>query len=490
MTATTLSPALVAHLPTGLLIDGHWGPASGRATFEVTDPATAQPIFDVSDATPADAVRALDAAHAAAPAWRAVAPRERSELLRAVFERLVARADDVAALITAEAGKPLAEARAEVVYGAEFLRWFAEQAVRADGLVRTAPAGGSKQYVSRRPVGPALLITPWNFPIAMATRKIAPALAAGCTVVIKPAELTPMTTLLVAEIIRSEAERRGLPTGIVNVVPTTQAGPVTEPLFEDPRLRKVSFTGSTRVGQLLLAQASKNVLRSSMELGGNAPFVVFEDADLDAAVQGALIAKLRNSGQSCVAANRFLVHDAVARPFAEKFATAVGALVTAPGTQPGAQVGPLINEAAVEKVGGLVDDAAAHGAQVLTGGARLDRPGHFYEPTVLTGVSADARVVTEEIFGPVAPIVAFGSDDEAYELANGTPFGLAAYAYTTSLARAQRAMDEIEAGMIGINRGLVSDASAPFGGVKSSGLGREGAEAGMEEYQETVYVAL
>jgi succinate-semialdehyde dehydrogenase/glutarate-semialdehyde dehydrogenase len=490
MTATTLSPAFVAHLPTGLLVDGHWGPAAGGATFEVTDPATAEPIFDVSDATPADAIRALDAAHAAAPAWRAVPPRERSELLRAVFERLVARADDVAALITAEAGKPLAEARAEVLYGAEFLRWFAEQAVRADGLVRTAPSGTNKQYVSRRPVGPTLLITPWNFPIAMATRKIGPALAAGCTVVIKPASLTPMTTLLVAEIIRSEAAARGLPTGIVNVVPTSQSGPVTEPLFEDPRLRKVSFTGSTRVGQILLAQASKNVLRSSMELGGNAPFVVFEDADLDAAVEGALIAKLRNSGQSCVAANRFLVHDAVARAFAEKFAEAMAEKVTAPGAQPGADVGPLISEAALEKVTGLVDDAVAQGAQVLTGGARLERRGHFFEPTVLTGVSGDARVVTEEIFGPVAPIVIFGSDDEAYELANGTPFGLAAYAYTTSLARAQRAMDEIEAGMIGINRGLVSDASAPFGGVKASGLGREGGEAGMEEYQETVYVAL
>ena len=490
MTATTLSPAFVAHLPTGLLVDGHWGPAGDGATFEVTDPATTEPLFDVSDATPADAVRALDAAHAAAPAWRAVPPRERSDLLRAVFDRLVARAGDIAALITAEAGKPLAEARAEVVYGAEFLRWFAEQAVRADGLVRTAPSGTNKQYVSRRPVGPTLLITPWNFPIAMATRKIAPALAAGCTVVIKPAELTPMTTLLVAEIIRSEAEARGLPTGIVNVVPTTQAGPVTGPLFEDPRLRKVSFTGSTRVGSILLAQASKNVLRASMELGGNAPFVVFEDADLDAAVQGALIAKLRSSGQSCVAANRFLVHDAVAHTFAEKLAAAMGAKVTGPGTQPGAEVGPLINEAAVEKVTGLVDDAVAQGAQVLTGGGRLDRPGHFFEPTVLTGISPDARIVTEEIFGPVAPIVAFGSDDEAYELANGTPFGLAAYAYTTSLDRARRAMDDIEAGMIGINRGLVSDASAPFGGVKASGLGREGGEAGMEEYQETVYVAL
>lgn len=490
MTATTLSPAFVAHLPTGLLVDGHWGPAAGGATFEVTDPATGEPIFDVSDAAPSDAVRALDAAHAAAPAWRAVPPRERSELLRAVFERLVARTDDVAALITAEAGKPLAEARAEVVYGAEFLRWFAEQAVRSDGLVRTAPSGANKQYVSRRPVGPSLLITPWNFPIAMATRKIAPALAAGCTVVVKPAALTPMTTLLVAEIVRSEAAERGLPTGIVNVVPTTQAGAVTGPLFEDPRLRKVSFTGSTRVGRSLLAQAATNVLRTSMELGGNAPFIVFEDADLDAAVEGALVAKLRNSGQSCVAANRFLVHDAVAHAFAERFAAAVGAKVTGPGWQPGSEVGPLISESAVETVSGLVDDAVAQGAQVLTGGSRLDRPGHFFEPTVLTGVGRDARVVTEEIFGPVAPIVAFGSDDEAYELANGTPFGLAAYAYTTSLARAQRVMEEIEAGMIGVNRGLVSDASAPFGGVKSSGLGREGGEAGMAEFQETVYVAL
>jgi len=490
MTATTLSPAFVAHLPTGLLVDGHWGPAAGRATFEVTDPATAEPIFDVSDATPDDAVRALDAAHAAAPAWRAVPPRERSELLRAVFARLVARADDVAALITAEAGKPLAEARAEVLYGAEFLRWFAEQAVRSDGLVRTAPAGGTTQYVSRRPVGPSLLITPWNFPIAMATRKIAPALAAGCTVVVKPASLTPMTTLLVAEVIRSEAAERGLPTGIVNVVPTSRSAPVTEPLFGDPRLRKVSFTGSTRVGQTLLAQAATNVLRTSMELGGNAPFVVFEDADLDAAVEGALIAKLRNSGQSCVAANRFLVHDAVARTFAERLAAAMGAKVTGPGTQPGVEVGPLISESAVESVAGLVDDAVGQGAQVLTGGSRPDGPGHFFEPTVLTGVGHDARVVTEEIFGPVAPVVAFGSDDEAFELANGTEYGLAAYAYTTSLARARRVMEEVEAGMIGINRGLVSDASAPFGGMKSSGLGREGGEAGMEEFQETVYVAL
>ncbi|HEV6954139.1 MAG TPA: NAD-dependent succinate-semialdehyde dehydrogenase [Promicromonospora sp.] len=490
MTATTLSPALVAHLPTGLLVDGHWGPAADRSTFEVADPATGQGIFDVADATPADAVRALDAAHAAAPAWRAVPPRERSELLRAVYARLVARADDIAALITAEAGKPLAEARAEVVYGAEFLRWFAEEAVRADGLVRRAPSGTNTQYVSRRPVGPSLLITPWNFPIAMATRKIAPALAAGCTVVVKPSELTPLTTLLVAEIVRSEAEERGLPTGIVNVVPTTHAADVTGPLFEDPRLRKVSFTGSTGVGRTLLAQASANVLRSSMELGGNAPFVVFEDADLDAAVEGALIAKLRNSGQSCVAANRFLVHDSVARDFADRFARAVGEQVTAPGTQPGAQVGPLISEAAVEKVAGLVDDAVAQGAQVLTGGSRLDRPGHFFEPTVLAGVSGDATIVTEEIFGPVAPIVRFGTDDEAYELANSTPYGLAAYAYTTSLARAQRAMEDIEAGMIGINRGLVSDASAPFGGVKASGLGREGGDVGIDEYQETVYVAL
>ncbi|QJW37078.1 NAD-dependent succinate-semialdehyde dehydrogenase [Cellulosimicrobium protaetiae] len=487
---SNLSPALVAHVPTGLLVDGHWGPAEGGRTFEVEDPATEESLFDVADASPADALRALDAAHRAAPAWRATPPRERGEVLRAVHDRVVARADDVAALITAECGKPLAEARAEVLYGADFLRWYGEQAVRAEGLARTAPAGGNRQLVFRRPVGPALLVTPWNFPIAMATRKIGPALAAGCTVVIKPARLTPLTTALVAEVIRSELADRGLPTGVVNVVPSSRAADVTEPLLADERLRKLSFTGSTAVGRTLLEKAAPQVLRTSMELGGNAPFLVFADADLDAAVEGALVAKLRNAGQSCVAANRFLVHDAVAREFAQRLATAFEGLRVGPGAQEGTQVGPLIETKAVDKVAELVDAASDGGAQVLTGADRPRSTGYFYAPTVLSGVDPDARVVTEEIFGPVAPVVAFGDDDEGLALANATEYGLAAYAYTTSLDRAVRVSEEVEAGMIGINRGMVSDASAPFGGLKQSGLGREGGEAGLEEYLETVYVAL
>ncbi len=490
MTAPTLSPAFVSHLPTGMLVDGHWGPATGGRTFEVVDPATEEVLFDVADATPEDGRRALAAAAQAAPAWRATAPRERSELLRAVYERLVARADDVAALITAECGKTRTEARAEVLYGADFLRWYAEQAVRFDGLARTAPAGGNRQLVHRRPVGPALLITPWNFPIAMATRKIGPALAAGCPVVIKPARLTPMTTMLVAEVIRSELEDRGLPAGVVNVVPTARAADVTSPLLADPRLRKVSFTGSTAVGRTLLEQAAGQVLKASMELGGNAPFVVMADADLDAAVEGAMVAKLRNAGQSCVAANRFVVHESVAREFSRRLSDRFEALRLGHGAEDGVDLGPLIEPKAVDKVDELVADAADHGAQVLTGGERLGRKGYFYRPTVLAGVDRDARVVTEEVFGPVAPVVAFGDDDEAIELANDTEYGLAAYAYTTSLDRAVRLSEELEAGMIGINRGLVSDASAPFGGLKQSGLGREGGEAGLEEFLETVYVAL
>ena len=490
MAAAPLSPALVAHLPTGMLAGGHWGPAAGGRTFEVADPATGQVLFDVADASADDGRRALDSASGAAAAWRAVAPRERSELLRAVYERIVARADAFASLITAECGKPLAEARAEVLYGADFLRWYAEQAVRTDGLVRTAPAGTNRQHVHRRPVGPALLVTPWNFPIAMATRKIGPALAAGCTVVIKPAHATPLTTMLVAEVIRSELADRGLPAGVVNVVPTTSAGDVVGPLLADERLRKLSFTGSTAVGSSLLRQAADQVLNCSMELGGNAPFVVFADADLDAALEGATVAKLRNAGQSCVAANRFLVHDSLAREFARRLADRFARLRVGRGWDDGVDVGPLIDARAVEKVDALVSDATDHGAQVLTGGSAPDGPGSFYTPAVLAGVDAGQRVVREEIFGPVAPVVAFADDDEAIELANDTEYGLAAYAYTTSLDRALRASDEIEAGMIGINRGMVSDASAPFGGVKQSGLGREGGEAGLEEYLETVYVAL
>src|SRR5690606_13405466 len=455
---SSLSPALVAHVPTGLLIDGHWGPAEGGGTFEVEDPATEESLFDVADASPADALRALDAAHRAAPAWRATPPRERGEVLRAVHDRVVARADDVAALITAECGKPRAEARAEVLYGADFLRWYAEQAVRAEGLARTAPAGGNRQLVFRRPVGPALLVTPWNFPIAMATRKIATALAAGCTVVVKPARLTPLTTALVAEVIRSELAERGLPTGVVNVLPSSRAADVTEPLLSDERLRKLSSTGSTAVGRTLLEKAAPQVLRTSMELGGNAPILVSADADLDAAVEGALVAKLRNAGQSCVAANRFLVHDAVAREFAQRLATAFEGLRVGPGAQEGTQVGPLVEAKAVDKVAELVDAASDGGAQVLTGADRPRSPGHFYAPTVLSGVDPDARVVSEEFFGRVAPGVAFGVDDEGLALANATEYGLAAYAYTASLDRAVRVAEEVEAGMIGINRGMVSDA--------------------------------
>lgn len=486
--ASVASSALPDHLPTGLLVDGAWS-AGADGSFEVHDPATGTVLCEVADASPDDALRALTAAHDAADAWRRTSPRERSDLLRAVFDRMITSTEDIAAVITAEGGKPLAESRAEVAYGAEFVRWYSEQAVRLPGTVRTAPGGGT-QLVRRRPVGPALLITPWNFPLAMATRKIAPALAAGCTVIVKPARLTPLTTLLVAEIFRDELAARGLPAGVINVVPTSRSGPVTGPLLSDPRLRKLSFTGSTEVGQGLLRSAADGVLRTSMELGGNAPFLVFADADLDAAVEGAMIAKMRNAGQTCVAANRFLVHESVADDFAARLTAAFDELVVGDGVQPGVTVGPLIDHGAVESVASAVQAAVDGGARVRTGGDAPSGPGSFYSPTVLTDVARDARVVIEETFGPVAPIVTFGSDDDALALANGTQYGLVAYAYTRDVGRALLLSQEIEAGMIGINRGLVSDASAPFGGLKHSGLGREGGEAGLDEYLETVYVAL
>ncbi|WP_402467862.1 NAD-dependent succinate-semialdehyde dehydrogenase [Isoptericola aurantiacus] len=488
MTATTL-PSPVRDVPTQVLVGGEWRPASGGATFEVSDPATEEVLTSVADGTGEDGLAALAAAHEAAPAWAAVAPRDRAELLRACFEAIVDRTEELAALITAEGGKPLAESRAEVAYGAEFFRWFAEEAVRAPGLLRTAPAGANRQLVHRRPVGPALLITPWNFPIAMATRKIGPALAAGCPVVIKPAQLTPLTTMAVAEIVRGELAARDLPAGVINVVPTSSARTVTAPVIADPRLRKLSFTGSTGVGRVLLGQAAEQVLNCSMELGGNAPFVVFADADLDAAVEGAMVAKLRNGGQSCVGANRFLVDSAVAGEFADRLAARFERLTVGPGAE-GHDVGPLIGADAVAKVHELVDDATGRGARALTGGELPDGPGYFYPPTVLADVPADARCVAEEIFGPVAPVVVFDGADAGIALANDTEYGLAAYAYTRDVDLAMRAAHEIDSGMIGINRGMVSDASAPFGGVKQSGLGREGGEAGLEEYLETVYVAM
>lgn len=490
MSPTSLPPDVAAHVPTGLLVDGRWRHATGGATFEVQDPATAQTLFDVADAGVDDGFAALDAADRAWPRWRAVAPRERSDLLRAVFDAMTARAEDLAALVTAEGGKPLAESRAEVAYAAEYVRWYSEEAVRSGGLTRRAPAGTHHQLVLRRPVGPALLITPWNFPIAMITRKVAPALAAGCPVVIKPARLTPLTTAFFAEIVREELEGRDLPTGVINVLPTSSARRLTEPLLADGRLRKLSFTGSTEVGRGLLRQAAEHILRTSMELGGNAPFLVFADADLDAAVEGAVAAKMRNSGQTCVAANRFLIQEPVVAEFTDRLTRAFGELVVGHGADPGTTVGPLIEADAVTRVEQVVAEAVDGGARVRIGGRRPAGPGYFYLPTVLSGVAPDARAVQEEVFGPVAPVVSFGTEDEGVAMANATEFGLVAYAYTRDVGRAMRLTESVEAGMIGLNRGMVSDASAPFGGVKESGLGREGGEAGIEEYLETVYVAL
>jgi succinate-semialdehyde dehydrogenase/glutarate-semialdehyde dehydrogenase len=489
--ATHLPATHLPDLPTGILIDGQWRDAAAGGSFAVHDPATGAELLHVADAGAEDGLAALAAADDALPAWRAVAPRERAELLRGVFDQVIARIDEFAAVITAEGGKPLAESRAEVLYGAEYVRWYSEQAVRINGMTRTAPSGANRQLVLQRGVGPALLITPWNFPLAMATRKIAPALAAGCTVVVKPAGLTPLTTALFAEVVRAELAARALPAGVINVVPTSSSGALVEPLLADSRLRKLSFTGSTEVGRVLLRGAAEGVLRTSMELGGNAPFLVFDDADVPAAVEGALAAKMRNAGQTCVAANRFLVHESVAEEFSAGLAAAFSRLVVGAGSAAGTTVGPLIEAKAVDRVEEVVAQAVDSGATVLVGGGRpTELSGYFFNPTVLTGVDAGARAVREEIFGPVAPIVTFETEDQALDLANSTEFGLVAYAYTRDVSRAFRVAERIESGMLGINRGMVSDASAPFGGVKSSGLGREGGEAGIEEYLESIYVAL
>ena len=478
--------ALPAGVPTDLFINGRWQPGSAGQRFAVDDPATGTELASVADATSQDAMAALDAAAAAADSWRRTAPRVRGELLRRGYEAIMARVEDFALLMTLEMGKPLAEARGEVAYGAEFLRWFSEEAVRIYGRYSAAPDGAQRMLVTKRPVGPCLLITPWNFPLAMATRKSAPALAAGCTVVIKPAALTPLTTLLFAKVMQEV----GVPDGVINVIPTTRSGPVTGPLFDDQRLRKLSFTGSTEVGRTLLRQAANGVLRTSMELGGNAPFVVFDDADVEAAVTGAFNAKLRNGGQACTSANRLYVQAGIAEEFTARLAERVGAMRVGPGVDPGTQLGPVIDATALERIAGLVTDAQAAGARVLTGGAVLDRPGWFYEPTVLADVPTDARVMTEEIFGPVAPISTFATEDDAVALANGTPFGLISYVFTENLARALRMSERIETGMLAVNAGVISNPAAPFGGVKQSGLGREGSAEGIEEYLETVYVGI
>ncbi|WP_029149352.1 NAD-dependent succinate-semialdehyde dehydrogenase [Microbacterium indicum] len=480
----TAESDLLSSVPTGLRIGGAW--VATDATFAVRDPATDAVIAQVADATAEHATRALDAAVAAQDAWAATPPRTRSDILRRAWEIVQERAEEIALLMTLEMGKPLAESRGEVAYGGEFLRWFSEEAVRISGRYGAVPEGTGRMIVSQRPVGPAFLITPWNFPLAMATRKIAPALAAGCTVVVKPAQLAPLTTLLLTQILVDA----GVPDGVVNVVTSSSSRRVSEPIIADPRLRKLSFTGSTPVGRQLMKQAADGVLRVSMELGGNAPFVVFGDADLDAAVEGALAAKFRNIGQACTAANRFIVHSSVAPEFARRVTEAVRAMRIGRGTEDGVAIGPLIDGDAVAKARDLVADAAGRGARILAGGSPVDRPGTFFEPTVLAGVTSAAEIWREEIFGPVLAIAEFDTEDEAVRLANDTEYGLVSYVFTQDLARGHRMIDRLETGMMGLNAGVVSNAAAPFGGVRQSGVGREGGAEGIHEYLETKYTLL
>ena len=472
-------------VPKQLYIDGEWRDGS-KGTFSVEDPATGETLVDVADASEDDAKAALDAAAAAGPEWAAYPPRERGEILRRAFEMIIAHEDELALLMTLEMGKPLKESKAEVAYGAEFLRWFSEQAVRIEGRYATSPNGQGRLLTMQQPVGPCLLITPWNFPLAMGTRKVGPAIAAGCTMVVKPAQLTPLSMLMLAKIL----EDAGLPKGVLNLVTATSSGETMGPLIADPRLRKLSFTGSTEVGKKLMAQASDNLLRLSMELGGNAPFIVFDDADIDSAVQGAVIAKMRNIGEACTAANRFHVAGSVADEFAEKLAGKLGSMKVGRGTDDGVEVGPLIDDNQRSKVSELVEDAVGRGAKALVGGHARDGAGYFYDPTVLTEVPDDARLLSEEIFGPVAPVKGFADEDEAIAAANDTEFGLVAYVFTSNLKRALRVCEKLETGMVGLNQGMVSNAAAPFGGIKQSGFGREGGPEGIEEYLETKYVAV
>jgi succinate-semialdehyde dehydrogenase / glutarate-semialdehyde dehydrogenase len=486
MSISSNEQAVVDAVIPRLLVGGEWRDAGAGGTFPVEDPSTGEELCRVADARPEDAMAALDAAVAAQGAWAAHPPRERGEILRRAYEAIVGRADELALLMTLEMGKPVAESRAEVAYAAEFFRWFAEEAVRIDGRYAVAPNGAGRLLTMKQPVGPCVLITPWNFPMAMGTRKIGPAVAAGCTMVIKPAGLTPLSMLALAQIV----QEAGLPDGVLNVVTTSSSGAVMEPLIKDGRVRKLSFTGSTEVGRKLLAQAADNVLRVSMELGGNAPFLIFDDADLDAAVEGALLAKMRNIGEACTAANRFHVAEPVAAAFADRLAERMGALKLGRGTEDGVQVGPLIDKNAVAKVSELVGDALDKGARAVVGARPGDGRGYFYQPTVLADVPADARVLKEEIFGPVAPVAAFDAEEAAVAAANDTEFGLVAYVYTADLKRAFRVVEGLETGMVGLNQGMVSNPAAPFGGVKQSGFGREGGAEGIDEYLEIKYVAM
>jgi len=474
---------LLGHVPDGLYIGGQWRPATGGRTFAVTDPSTGETVKEIADASVEDGVAALDAASEAFPSWSTTPARHRAEILRRAFDLLTERKDDFALLMTIEMGKPLKESAGEVTYGGEFLRWFSEEAAHVQGRYGANPEGTGRMIVTQHPVGPCYLITPWNFPLAMATRKIAPALAAGCTVVVKPASQTPLTTSLFVQLL----EDAGVPAGVVNVINTSTSGPVSEAIISDPRLRKLSFTGSTSVGEKLLEQAAVGVLRTSMELGGNAPFIVFEDADLDKAVEGALAAKFRNIGEACTAANRFIVHSSIAEEFARRITDRVRDFRTGRGTDEGVTIGPLIDERAVEKVSELVREAVANGATLHIGGAVLERPGTFFAATVLSDVRPGSQILREEIFGPVVAIVSFTEEDDAVRLANDTEFGLISYVYTQNLARGQRMIERLETGMIGLNVGVVSNPAAPFGGWKLSGLGREGGAEGIHEYLQTKY---
>ncbi|MGY4711101.1 NAD-dependent succinate-semialdehyde dehydrogenase [Mycolicibacterium sp. CBM1] len=475
---------LLSSVPTGLWIGGE--ERAGSSTFEVYDPSNDTVITTVADATAADAVAALDAACAVQASWAATPARERGEILRSVFETIIAKADDLATLMTLEMGKVVAESMGEVKYGAEFFRWFAEEAVRIGGRYTPSPAGTGRIIVTKQPVGPCYAITPWNFPLAMGTRKIGPAFAAGCTMIVKPAQETPLTMLLLAKLM----DEAGLPKGVLSVLPTSHPGDVTKALIDDGRLRKLTFTGSTGVGKALVAQSADKLLRTSMELGGNAPFVVFDDADVDAAVEGAMLAKMRNGGEACTAANRLHVANAVIEEFTDKFVKRMGEVNLGNGLDPSAKLGPLVNTKQLAKVQELVDDAVNKGAKVALGGQAPGGPGNFYPATVLTDVPPNARILTEEVFGPVAPIIGFDTEEEGVAAANNTEYGLASYIYTESLDRALRVAEAIESGMVGVNRGVISDPAAPFGGVKESGFGREGGYEGIEEYLDTKYIAL
>jgi len=476
----------VESVPKQLYIAGVWRDAGGARTLAVEDPSTEETLCEVADATVEDAMSALDAACAAQTQWALTPPRDRGEILRRAFEEMIERTEELAILMTLEMGKPLPESRAEIAYAAEYLRWYSEEAVRISGEYAVAANGASRMLTLKQPVGPCILITPWNFPMAMGTRKVGPAIAAGCTMVVKPAKQTPLCMLALTEIL----ERAGLPGGVCNVITSSSSGSVMAPLIADPRTRKLSFTGSTEVGRKLIAQASEKVLRVSMELGGNAPFIVFDDADLDAAVDGALLAKMRNIGEACTSANRFLVHESVASEFAQRLAQRMGEMTVGRGTTEGVTVGPLIDQAAVDKVAELVGDAVDRGAKILTGGAPVGDNGHFFAPTVLVDVAPDARVLAEEIFGPVAPITTFTTEEEAIARANDTEYGLVAYFFTRDLNRAMRVIEGLHTGMVGVNQGMVSNPGAPFGGVKQSGYGREGGREGIDEYLSLKYAAI